>query len=175
MIHNPLQALKSVKNATAPPRLIPNSLLGGSSLHLREIKLDGIAFPFPAAQQLLLSTYNLVNLHLSNIPNEAYFSPDELIAVLSTLVRLKSLTVGFHSPASRPLPPPSPPSGIAHRPPTKRTNALLPHTSRFPLRERIPSGIRRPNIPAISQQNNYKTLQPDPIRTSPILSVHSPS
>jgi hypothetical protein len=125
VIHEPLQALKSirvtVKNATRPPLLIRNSLLGGSAPHLGEIKLDGIAFPFPEVQQLLSSTNNLVELHLSNVPNDAYFSPDDLITTLSTLFHLRSLTIGFHSPASRP--PPRPPS-ITYRPPTKRTTTL---------------------------------------------------
>jgi hypothetical protein len=129
MIHDsPLQALKSlrvtVENATEPPLLICNSLLGGSAPHLREIKLDGIAFPFPAVRQVLSSTNNLVELHLSSIPNDVYFSPDDLITTLSTLVHLKSLTIGFHSPASRP--PPSPPTqSITNtRPPIKRTITL---------------------------------------------------
>ena len=128
VIHEPLQALKSirvtVKNATGPPILIRNSLLGGSAPHLREIKLDGIAFLFPEVQQLLSSTNNLVDLHLSNIPNDAYFSPDDLITTLSTLVHLKLLTIGFHSPASRPPPPSLPPTSIANRPRTKRTTTL---------------------------------------------------
>ena len=122
VIHEPpLQTLKTlrvtVENATEPPILIRNSLLGGSAPHLREIKLDGIAFPFPAVRQVLSSTDYLVELHLfRNIPNDVYFSPDDLITTLSTLVHLKSLTIGFHSPASRP-----PPPSITHRPPTKRT------------------------------------------------------
>ena len=125
VIHQePLQALKSIRvtfeNATEPPLLIRNSLLGGSAPHLREIKLDGIAFPFPAVRQVLSSTNNLVELHLSNIPNEVYFSPDDLITTLSTLAHLKSLAIGFHSPASRP----PPPSSITHPPPTKRTITL---------------------------------------------------
>jgi hypothetical protein len=123
----PLQALKSIRvtveNDTGPPILIRNSLLGGYAPQLREIKLDGIAFPFPAVQQVLSSTNNLVELHLSNIPNDVYFSPEDLITTLSTLVHLKSLTIGFHSPASRPPPPRSPPS-ITHRPPAKRTITL---------------------------------------------------
>ena len=128
VIHeSPLQALKSfrvtVDNATEPPILIRNSFLGGSAPHLREIKLDGIAFPFPAVRQVLLSTNNLVELHLSNIPNDVYFSPDDLVTTLSTLIHLKSLTIGFHSPASRPPSPPSP-SITHHRPPTKRTITL---------------------------------------------------
>jgi hypothetical protein len=84
---------------------------------LREIKLDGIAFPFPAIRQVLLSTNNLVELHLPDIPNDFYFSPDDLVTGLSTSVQLKRLTVGFHSPASSPPP-------IMTRPPAQR--ATLP-------------------------------------------------
>lgn len=125
---SPLQELKSLRvtvdNASEPPLLIRNTLLGGSAPHLREIKLDGIAFPFPEVRQVLSSTNNLVELHLSNIPNDVYFSPDDLITTLSTLAHLKSLTIGFHSPASRP-PPPSPPS-ITNRSPTKLRTTTLP-------------------------------------------------
>jgi hypothetical protein len=130
VIHEPpFQALKcirvTVENAMGPPLLIRNPLLGGYAPQLREIKLDGIAFPFPAVQQVLSSTNNLVELHLFNIPNDVYFSPDDLITTLSTLAHLKSLTIGFHSPASRPPPPPSPPppTSRTHRPP-KRTITL---------------------------------------------------
>ena len=99
---------------TGPPILIRNAFLGGSAPHLREIKLDGIAFPFPSIQQVLLSTRNLVELHLAKIPNDAYFSPNDLVTSLSTLARLKRLTVDFHSPASSP-----PPSTICS--PSQRT------------------------------------------------------
>ena len=114
----PCQALESiritVKDATGPSILVRNGFLGGSTPRLREIKLDGMTFPFPAIRQVLLSTKNLVELHLSKIPNEVYFSPEELVTGLSTLVQLKRLMVGFHSPDARP-----PPSMT--RPPPQRT------------------------------------------------------
>jgi hypothetical protein len=107
-IQNPYQALESiqitVKDATGPSILVRNAFLGGSAPCLREIKLVGIAFPFPEIRQVLLSTNNLIELHLSSIPNDVYFSPDDLITGLSTLVQLKRPTVSFHSPASRPPP-----------------------------------------------------------------------
>ena len=99
------------------PLLVHGALLGGSAPHLREIKLDGIAFPFPAIRQVLLSTSNLVELHLPTIPNDFYFTPDDLITGLSTLVLLEWLTVGFLSPAS------SPPPSMTHPPPRR---AILP-------------------------------------------------
>ena len=98
-MQEPLHGLESIRvtveNATGPPTLVREAFLGGSAPHLREIKLDGIAFPFPAIRQVLLSTNKLVELHLTNIPNDAYFSPDELVAGLTALVQLKRLSVGF--------------------------------------------------------------------------------
>ena len=105
-IQKPFRALESiritVRNATGPSILVRNAFLGGSAPHLREIELDGIAFPFSAIRQVLLSTNNLVELRLSKIPNDVYFSTDGLVTALSTLVQIKRLTVGFHSPNSRP-------------------------------------------------------------------------
>jgi hypothetical protein len=57
---------------------------------LRKMELDGIAFPFPTIRQVLLSTNNLSELCLSNIPNTGYFSPDALATALSTSVRPSS-------------------------------------------------------------------------------------
>ena len=115
----PCQALESVRitveDPTGPSILAHNTFLGGSAPHLREIKLDGIAFPFPAVQQVLLSTNNLVELQLFNIPHDAYFSPNDLVTGLSSLVQLKRLTIDFRSPAS------SPPPSMARSPPRRTT------------------------------------------------------
>jgi len=107
VIQEPFQALEclriTVKNAAKPPGLFTGPFLGGSAPHLKEIKLDGVAFPFPEIRQVLSSTTNnLVQLCLSNIPNVGYFSPDSLAHGLSTLVQLKQLNIDFHSPSSRP-------------------------------------------------------------------------
>jgi hypothetical protein len=106
-IHQPLPGLEcirvTVRNAMEPMP-VREAFLGGSAPHLREIKLDGIAFPFAAIRQVLLSTNNLVELHLDNIPNAFYIPPDDLVTGLSPLVHLKRLTVGFHSPTSSPHP-----------------------------------------------------------------------
>jgi hypothetical protein len=108
MIQKPCQALESicitVKDATGPPLLVRKAFLGGSAPLLRQIRLDGISFPFPDIRRVLLSTNNLVDLRLYNIPNDGYFSPDALVTTLSTLAQLKRLSVGFHSPASSPPP-----------------------------------------------------------------------
>jgi hypothetical protein len=87
--------------------------LGGSAPHLKEIRLDGAPFPFPFIRQVLSSTKNLVELHLVNIPNVVYFSPNDFVTGLSTLVQLNRLTVDF--PASSPSP------SMTHSPPQRAT------------------------------------------------------
>ena len=117
----PCQKLESIRITVqvfiGPSIQVGKAFLGGSAPHLREIKLDGIAFPFPSIQQVLLSTNNLVELYLAKIPNDAYFSPNDLVTGLSTAVQLKRLTVDFHSTASS-LPP------NITRPPPRRTTPL---------------------------------------------------
>ena len=105
----------TVQDTTGSPLLVHGAFLGGSAPHLREIQLDNIAFPFPEIRNVLLSANNLVDLHLSNIPNDFYFSPDDLVTGLSTLVLLNRLTVGFLSPAS------SQPPSMAGPPPRRTT------------------------------------------------------
>jgi hypothetical protein len=115
----------TVENATGPPWLFGGTFLGGSASRLEEIHLDGVAFPFPTIRQVLSSSANnLVRLWLSNIPNCVYFSPLDLVNALSTLIHLKSLTIGFHSPASRPPPPPPSSTMTRRRRATKRTITL---------------------------------------------------
>ena len=56
------------------PIVVREAFLGGSAPPLMVIKLDGIAFPFPAIRQVLSSAAdNLLELHLANIPNDLYF------------------------------------------------------------------------------------------------------
>ena len=88
-----------------------NVFLGGSVPNLKEIKLDGFPLPFPEIQRILLSTNDLVELHLANVPN---FSPSDLVTSLSTSVQLKRLTVDLYSLPS------SPPSSMT-RPPRRIT------------------------------------------------------
>ena len=111
----PYQALQRVRITvevpTGPSILVHDAFGEFSAPHLREFKLDGVPFPFPAIRRVLLSSSNLVELHLANIPNDAYFSPKDLVTGLFTSVRLKRLTVNFHSPAS------SPPPSITRPPP----------------------------------------------------------
>jgi hypothetical protein len=91
--------LKS-KDETAP--VVPDSFLSGSAPRLRSLSLDGIVFP--GLSELLLSTTDLEDLSLSNIPHSGYITPHAMTTCLSALTRLKSFSLNFQSPRSRPDP-----------------------------------------------------------------------
>ena len=95
---------------------LPNSFLGGSAPRLRLLRLLGV--PFPALSKLLLSTHDLVALHLSDIPHSGYISPEAMVITLSTLTRLQALTLQFRSPRS--------PADRANRHPLPVTCVTLP-------------------------------------------------
>ena len=79
---------------------LPDSLLGGFAPRLEHLRLDGV--PFPGLPKLLLSTTHLVRLYLFSIPHSGYFSPDAMVAALSTLTSLENLLLMFESPESCP-------------------------------------------------------------------------
>lgn len=64
-----------------PPPVIPDSFLGGSAPCLRSLRLDGISFP--GLPKLLLSSHDLVDLHLWDIPSPVYLTPEEIALLLS--------------------------------------------------------------------------------------------
>jgi hypothetical protein len=83
-----------------PVPALPDSFLGGSAPCLQSLCLSGI--PFPGLPKLLRSSNDLVTLHLSDIPNTGYFSPETMAICLPALARLESLLITFQYPASRP-------------------------------------------------------------------------
>jgi hypothetical protein len=99
-----------------PTPALPDTFLGGSAPHLRTLSLWGI--PFPGLPKLLLTTNDLVQLHLYSIPHTGYFSPETIVAALSSLTSLQFLCIRFASPASRP------PQSTRRPPP--QTRAVLP-------------------------------------------------
>jgi hypothetical protein len=103
-----LTSLRLISDGETLP-VIPDSFLDGSTPHLRFFALDGI--PFPGLPKLLLSADNLVDLSLTNIPHSGYISPEAMIALLSVLSSVKTLSLKFQSPQSLPEreTPPSPP------------------------------------------------------------------
>jgi hypothetical protein len=80
--------------------VVPNSFLGGFAPRLEFLRLSSV--PFPGLPKLLLSTNHLAILRLHDIPHSGYFSPDAMVAALSTLTSLELLTLEFESPESCP-------------------------------------------------------------------------
>ena len=86
------------KDRDAP--VLPETFLGGSAPRLRFAHFEGI--PFPAFPTLLLSATDLVELQLINIPKTGHVTPEAMVAGLSVLSRLDTLSIGFQSPTSIP-------------------------------------------------------------------------
>jgi len=104
--------------------VIPDSFLGGSAPLLRILMLSNVVFP--ALPKLLLSPNNLVMLHLWDIPNAGYISPEAMATCLSSLTRLESFYLEFFSPRSRP--------SRANRRPPQMTHTVLPALTKFRFR-----------------------------------------
>ncbi|KAI0290802.1 hypothetical protein BC826DRAFT_970264 [Russula brevipes] len=88
--------------------VLPDSFLGGSAPRLQSLCFSGI--PFPGIPKLL-SSGDLVDLRLFDIPHSGYISPEAMVTGLSALTRLERLSITFRSPRSRPDRP-SPPRSI---------------------------------------------------------------
>jgi hypothetical protein len=111
------------------PRIMTESVLtveflGGSAPNLRIFRLNGI--PFPALPHLLLSSRDLVDLQLRDVPIEGYVSPMAMVAGLSALSNLRKLSIGFRSPKS--------PTDRTIRFPCPRKRVVLPALTDFGFR-----------------------------------------
>jgi len=87
--------------------VLPNTFLGGSAPRLRSLWLTNV--PFPAAPNLLLSARDLVYLRLDDIPHSGYIPPSLMVACLSSLNKLETLSLEFQSRLSCPDQPSPPP------------------------------------------------------------------
>ena len=94
--------------------VVPDSILGGSVPHLRELWLDGILFP--GLPKLLSTATHLVQLQL-NIIHSPYPSLDAIVTVLPTLTSLSLFWLQFRSPQSRP-------DWASRRPPPMKRSVL---------------------------------------------------
>ena len=103
------------------PSDAPHSFLGGCTPNLRFLWLEHI--PFPGLPNLLLSTTDLVDLRLWEIPHSGYISPDAMASCLSALTRLERLDLEFDSPLSRP--------DLEIQRPRSSTRFVLPALTRF--------------------------------------------
>lgn len=102
VVQQPFPALTRLQLGSQDGRapVIPGSFLGGYTPRLQSLVLDRI--PFPGLPTLLLSATHLVHLDLWRIPHSGYISPQAMVTCLSALTSLKSLTIKFESPQSRP-------------------------------------------------------------------------
>ena len=103
--------------------VIPDSFLGGSTPRLQSLYFRGIPFPFPALGKLLLSATDLLTCYLWDIPNSIIISPDLILTTLSTLTRLRLLSIGFRSPQSR--------ADRERRHPSQLKRLVLPYLTKF--------------------------------------------
>ncbi|KAN0134753.1 hypothetical protein V8E53_007538 [Lactarius tabidus] len=79
------------KSERAP--VLPRKLMGGGTLRLQELYLDGMSCP--ALPQLLSSSRDLVNLRFTKIPSTRCVSPEEILTGLAGLTRLETLAIEF--------------------------------------------------------------------------------
>jgi hypothetical protein len=126
--------------------VIPDSFLDGSAPRLRSLEFRGIPFPFPALGKLLLSATDLVTCHLWDIPNSGIISPNLIVTTLSTLTRLRLLSIGFRSPQSR--------ADRERRHPSQLKRLVLPSLTDFFFKgdsEYLEQIVGRINTPALDK------------------------
>jgi hypothetical protein len=75
--------------------VLPDSFLGGSAPRLQTLKLCHISFR--ALPNLLLSASDLVHLSFTHLSHLEFISPESMVACLSSLNRLQTLSLGFHT------------------------------------------------------------------------------
>jgi hypothetical protein len=130
--------------------VLPDTFLGGSAPHLRSLSLEGIAFP--TLPQFLLSSNDLSELGLDNIPDFGYISPETMATSLSGLTRLMSFSIRFKKGRIQ---------GRARLP--SLTHALLPALTMFQFRglnEYLEDLLARIDAPQIKRLFIRLFLQP---------------
>jgi hypothetical protein len=75
---------------------VPDSFLNGAVPRLRRIAFHGTSFP--GLPKLLPSVACLVTLHLTDIPDSGYLSPEAMVTGLSTLTSLEDLRLQSRYP-----------------------------------------------------------------------------
>ena len=119
VLHEPLPLLTRflLHSSDESVPVLPETFLGGSAPRLETFQLTGI--PFPSFPKFTLSFTHIANLHLFDIPNSGYISPEVMATSLTVLPNLASLYIGFRSP----------PSGLLQLSPPHLTRAALPSLS----------------------------------------------
>ncbi len=104
LMEEPFPALRTLflrcctEDSDAP--MITDAFLGGSAPRLQRIELWKV--PFPTLPNLLLSASDLVHLHLEDITNIGYISPEAMATCLAMLTRLQYVDISFSSKKSFP-------------------------------------------------------------------------
>jgi hypothetical protein len=130
-----------ISNSKSVP-VLRNTFLGGSAPRLESLSLVGVSFP--ALPKFLPSCHDLVSVVLAEIPNAGYHSPEAMATALSVLTKLKEVSIGFESPASRPDP--------TNKPPSLLTRIVLPSLTSlwfFGASEYFEDLVARIDTPAI--------------------------
>ena len=79
-------------------RALPLDFLGGAASRLHIARLHGI--PFPTFPHVFLSSRDLVELQLRDIPMNGHVSPMAMVTGLTALIHLQKLSIEFQSPKS---------------------------------------------------------------------------
>jgi len=122
VLHEPLPLLtrfflESADEYDESVPVLPETFLGGSAPRLQAFVLRGI--PFPSFPKFILRFTHIAFLHLLDIPNSGYISPEVMATCLTALPNLEDLAIGFRSP----------PSGLLQLSPPHLTRAALPPLS----------------------------------------------
>ena len=126
-LHGPLTVLKhfSLSSDDELVPVLPETFLGGFAPRLQSFMLKGI--PFPSFPKLTLCFPPIVHLHLEEIPNSGYISPEVMVTCLVALLNLNFFSIGFRSAPSR----------LLRSSPPRLIHAVLPALSHL-----IFSGVR---------------------------------
>ncbi|KAH9957731.1 hypothetical protein BGW80DRAFT_1465608 [Lactifluus volemus] len=145
VMKKPYPVLTHLRLHISNSKLVPvlrDTFLGGSAPRLESLSLVGVSFL--ALPKLLPSCHDLVSVVLAEIPNTGYHSPEAMVTALSVLTKLKEVSIGFESPASRPDP--------TNRPPSLLTRIVLPSLTSlwfFGASEYFEDLVARIDTPAI--------------------------
>ena len=143
VLHEPFPVLTEfeLRSTDESAPVLPETFLGGSAPRLRSFLLNGI--PFPSFPKFIFCFPHIVFLHLLDIPNSGYISPEDMATCLTELPHLEFLTIGFRSP----------PSGLLRLSPPRLTRAALPSLSNLHfsgVSEYFEDFIARIDIPHLS-------------------------
>jgi hypothetical protein len=142
---------------------LPGPFLGRCAPRLQELFLAGI--PFSTLPKLLSSTHKLTAHSLEYIPHSGHILPGAMVPALSTVTRLKELSLQFRSPLSLGD------NAGRHSPPS--TRVVFPALTSLQLKgdnEYLEDFMHRIDTPA--RECHHNVLHPTSIRQSSTTPLH---